>query len=518
MRRQDATHAALRFPELIRCPTQDAKGQMRHVSADQSFKTAVIIGQPDSCRRLEQQLDLLESRPVTIGWVVTQPQNALHDEPLLGSIDQLESIIAQRRPAVALISLPAAMKDLIASIRTRLRKLGIVERFMPTLEDQLAGIGPRSQIDVDLNQLIGRPARNIDETAIARVIRGRRVLITGAGGSIGSELSRVVAGFSPQSLTLIERSENALFEIDRQIARTSPNLRREALLHDVVDSDATLAHFLRIRPDVIFHAAAHKHVPMMEDHPAAAIDNNLFGTKSVADAAAAVEAERFVMISTDKAVNPVSVMGATKRLAELYVQQIKEQSPTGFAIVRFGNVLGSSGSVLDIWTRQIAEGGPLTVTDPRMTRYFMTIPEAAALVIQSAALMDPTAAGAEVFVLDMGEPVKVLDLAQRFAQMHGLDLVALSESSDAAAPGTIQLVCTGARPGEKLHEQLAIDPATLQPTSHPGINLLMLERPDSRYVQDALMRLSPRYRSREAAVLASSIRQLTGEQKQPAAA
>jgi FlaA1/EpsC-like NDP-sugar epimerase len=240
----------------------------------------------------------------------------------------------------------------------------------------------------------------------------------------------------------------------------------------------------------------------------------------VADAAIAVDAQRFVMISTDKAVNPSSIMGATKRLAELYVQHVNDAGGTGFAIVRFGNVLGSSGSVLDIWTRQIAEGGPLTVTDPRMTRYFMTIPEAASLVIQSAAMMESAGGGAEVFVLDMGEPVRVLDLARRFAEMHGLDLDLADprQARSAATPGSIRLVFTGARPGEKLHEELAIDPGDLQRTAHPGINLLTLERPDPRYVKDALAQLSPGYRSRDDGALSRCVRQLAEERSQQAAA
>src|SRR5690606_23894821 len=324
----------------------------------------------------------------------------VQDATILGTTDELEAIIARRQPAMALICLPAVMKDLIASLRTRLRRLGVADRFVPTLEDLVAGIGPRTHLDIDLTQLLNRPARQFDKEAVRSVIENKRVLITGAGGSIGSELSRIAARFKPQQLVLIDRSENALFEIDRQIARSHPTLPRKALLHDVVEAKATLAHFRTLQPDIIFHAAAHKHVPMMEDHPAAAVDNNLFGTKSVADAADAVGAERFVMVSTDKAVNPTSIMGATKRLAELYVQHINQRSATVFSMVRFGNVLGSSGSVLDTWARQIADGGPLTVTDPAMTRYFMTIPEAAALVIQSAALVSPDAPGGEVFLLD----------------------------------------------------------------------------------------------------------------------
>jgi len=279
-----------------------------------------------------------------------------------------------------------------------------------------AGPAPR----IDLAALIGRTPHEMDREAVGRVLRGRRVLITGAGGSIGGELARVAAEFEPSLLVLMERAENALFEIDRQMARHFPGVQRKAVLHDVVDAEATLRLCQKITPQVVFHAAAHKHVPLMEDHPAHAVTNNLFGTKSIADAAVAVGAERFVMISSDKAVNPTSVMGATKRLAEMYVRGLggeiaNRKSPianegqgTRLSMVRFGNVLGSAASVLTIWAQQIAEGGPLTITDPRMTRYFMTIPEAATLVVQSAAL---EAGGVGVFVLDMGEPVRIVELA-----------------------------------------------------------------------------------------------------------
>jgi len=492
-----------------------------------SPQTAILIGQPQTCRRLERQLDLVQNRPITIGWIVIAgPDVAASDSsdegPILGTIDDLELLLARRCPATALISLPAAMKDLITAIRTRLRKLGMPDRFMPTLEDQIAGVGPRSHLDIDITQLLDRPPRKIDEAAVRGVIQGKRVLITGAGGSIGSELSRIVAGYRPQKLILVDRSENALFEIDRQIARINPDLPRKAMLHDVVDAAGTLTHFEAQKPQVIFHAAAHKHVPMMEDHPAAAVDNNLFGTKSVADAADAVGSERFVMISTDKAVNPCSIMGATKRLAELYVQWINQQSQTSFSMVRFGNVLGSSGSVLDTWARQIADGGPVTVTDPRMTRYFMTIPEAAALVIQSAALVIPDSPCGEVFLLDMGEPIRIVDLAQRFIQLHGLEAEILDQLPDQfagnAGPGRMGVVYSGARPGEKLREELAFDAEAMRPTRHPDINIWMLPPPDGRYIQEMLAQLSPGQRRQDAAALAREIRRLVPEMAQPIAA
>jgi FlaA1/EpsC-like NDP-sugar epimerase len=482
-------------------------------------RSAIIIGLPETCRRLDRQLDLLEDRPASLGWIVTTgaaPARAVGGAPILGGLDELEAIVAERRPDLALITLPSGMGRLITATRTRLRKLGVPDRFMPTLEDQIDGVGPRSRVDVDPGQLLGRPARHIDGDAIRRVIRDKRVLITGAGGTIGGEMARIVCGHGAAQLVLVERAENALFEIDRQIARIAPDLPREAVLHDVVEHDATMAYLGRLRPDVVFHAAAHKHVPMMEDHPAAAVDNNFFGTKSVADAADAAGAERFVLISTDKAVNPRSIMGATKRLAELYVQHLDRRSPMSFSIVRFGNVLGSTGSVLDIWARELSDGGPLTVTDPRMTRYFMTIPEAAALVIQASALSAPDdGSGGDVsggdgsgsvFLLDMGEPIRVLDLARRFISLHGY------------GPDSVGVVFTGARPGEKLHEQLAYDAEAVRPTGHPDIRLWEQPAPSAAMIEHVTAVLSRGRRSPRAALIAETVRRLVAEPKRPAAA
>jgi FlaA1/EpsC-like NDP-sugar epimerase len=487
---------------------------------------ALLIGQAATLRALERQLDGLADRPVTLGWVVVDPAEATRaaraggGEPILGHVGDLEAIVARRPPGVALVSLPAVMTDLVTGLRTRLRRLGVPDRFLPTLEDQLAGVGPRTHLDVDLAALVDRPARVVDEPAVRGVVGGRRVLITGAGGSIGGELARIVARHDPAHLLLMDRSENALFEIDRQVARRHATLPRQAVLHDVVDAAGTLDHCRRATPEVIFHAAAHKHVPIMEDHPGAAVDNNLFGTKAIVDAAHEVGTERFVMISTDKAVNPSSIMGATKRLAELYVQHVNRTSPTACSIVRFGNVLGSSGSVLETWSRQIADGGPITVTDRRMTRYFMTIPEAAALVIESAALVDPAAPAGEVFLLDMGDPLRIVDLAERFVGFHGLEPVR-ADAGGAAVPagrGVMPIVFIGARPGEKLHEELAFEAEWMQPTRHPHINTWLLEPPGESPVRAMLETLDPRRRDPDPAAIAEAIRGLVPGMTTPVAA
>ncbi len=381
----------------------------------------------------------------------------------LGDATNLEALLENSGAEIAAICLPAAMHALAGQLARRAEASGLTVRLLATVADQLQGRTTASagRVTIDVNHLLDRAPRPVDEIAIGRTLHAQRVLITGAGGSIGSELARIAAGYGPAELLLMDRSENGLFEIDRRLASEYPKIARKLLLHDVTQAQRTAALLRRHRPGVIFHAAAHKHVPMMEDHPRQAIINNFFGTRSVADAARAAGCGKFVMVSTDKAVNPSSVMGATKRLAELYIQHLNSLGGTEFSMVRFGNVLGSACSVAPIWTEQLANGGPITVTDPRMTRYFMTIPEAATLVIQAASLDD---GGGRIFVLDMGDPIRILDLANRFVRMHGLE------------PGRdVKIAITGARPGEKLFEELAYDSENMQPTAHASVRILKTE-------------------------------------------
>ncbi len=444
----------------------------------------VLVGTAATIPGLIAQLMTLPSPPPVLGCVLIEP---VRDEekrhPVLGSLSDLPRLHGMFGFHTAIISLPGSMSAELRRARSLLRELSVAERIVPPLAELVAcappGAARAGAGEVDPVELIGRTPYGIDRRAVARTLGDRCVLITGAGGSIGSEIARIVATFSPRQLVLVERSENALFEIDRQIASRFPDVPRRAILHDVVDADQTLRLLVSLRPDAVFHAAAHKHVPLMEDHPSHAVTNNLFGTKSIADASLAVGVDRFVLISSDKAVNPTSVMGATKRLAEKYIQALHRQgradgaSRTLFSMVRFGNVLGSACSVLPIWRRQIAEGGPVTVTDPRMTRYFMTIHEAATLVIQAGAMEPLSRDVAGVYVLDMGEPVKILDLARRFVRAHGYVPqvhTPLGGPVESGEGPTLEILITGARPGEKLHEQLAYAAEQLSPTTHPGIN------------------------------------------------
>jgi FlaA1/EpsC-like NDP-sugar epimerase len=351
-----------------------------------------------------------------------------------------------------------------------------------------------------IDRLLRRPMVNLDTPEVQRFLAGKRVLVTGAGGSIGSEICRQTLRFLPERLILLEQAEGALFELDQELRQRWLGANLVPYIADITDKKRIGRIFNAERPQVIFHCAAHKHVPMMEINPGEAIKNNIFGTKVVADAAAACNAAAFVMVSTDKAVNPTSVMGATKRFAELYIQSLNSKtgmgtiSPSGsvassllnhelrtlnpstrFVAVRFGNVLGSSGSVVPIFQKQIAAGGPVTVTHPDMRRYFMTIPEASQLVLQAGALGQ----GGEIFVLDMGQPVKILDLAEELIRHAGK-----KPHED------IAIEFSGIRAGEKLFEELATDNEQTRPTSHPKIRVWQLPTASAGEIDNALTRLA----------------------------
>lgn len=396
------------------------------------------------------------------------------DIPVFGRVRHLETILRAKSPARGVACVPRALSRVRASVEHAFRSASVEFVWAETFDDSLASGDGGARSEDSYAHLLGRDSHARKDGTQLSVVHGKRVLITGAGGSIGSELARQCAQAGVSSLLIMERSERALFEIDQELTRAGCT-NVQAVLHDVVDAEGTREWFERFAPDLIFHAAAHKHVPLMEDHPHEALRNNVLGTVSVTDAAVACEAKRMVLISTDKAVHPTSVMGATKRIAELYVRSRNTIGTAGTkcSMVRFGNVLGSSGSVLEVWKRQIADGGPVTVTDPRMTRYFMTIPEAAGLVIRSA---DLSTDGGGVFVLDMGEPARIVDLAASYCRSVGL---APQFSAHPMLPSDIQsgpvegaamdITFSGIRPGEKLYEELVYEFETLEPTRISGV-------------------------------------------------
>ncbi|WP_326998754.1 UDP-N-acetylglucosamine 4,6-dehydratase family protein [Cohnella kolymensis] len=328
-------------------------------------------------------------------------------------------------------------------------------KIIPAINDLISGKLSFSAIrDVMVEDLLGRDPVVIDSDGISSNLTDKTVLVTGAGGSIGSELCRQIAGFCPEKLLLLGHGENSIYTIEMELRRNFPELNIEPIIADIQDRSRIDEVFEIHRPNVVFHAAAHKHVPLMERNPSEAVKNNVFGTKTVADAADLYGAERFVLISSDKAVNPSSVMGTTKRIAEMYIQSLNIKSKTKFASVRFGNVLGSRGSVIPLFKEQIARGGPVTVTHPEMVRYFMTIPEAVQLVIQAGALSN----GGETFLLDMGAPVRILDLAEDLIRLSGFE-----------PHVDIPIEFTGIRNGEKLFEELLLSEEEVAATQHERI-------------------------------------------------
>ena len=382
---------------------------------------------------------------------------AIDGVPVLGGLGDVAAHAARLQVRNVIIAMPAAA----ASVRRRAAEAaaaaGIIVLTVPAIDDLLSGRVSISNLrKVELEDLLGREVVRLDSDGLHRLLGGRTVLVTGAGGSIGSELARQIARFEPKLLALLEQSEFALYDIEQEFARLLPGTPIACVVGDVKDTARIEGLFARFRPEVVFHAAAYKHVPLMENENAwEAVRNNVLGTLRVAEAAQRHGTAEFVFISTDKAVNPTNVMGASKRIAEMVCQGLQRPGGTRFVMVRFGNVLGSNGSVIPNFREQIARGGPVTVTHPEIVRYFMSIPEAAQLVLQ-AGLMGQ---GGEVFVLDMGEPVKIVDLAR--------DMIRLSGYTEEE----IKIVFTGLRPGEKLFEELLADGEHTLPTPHPKLRI-----------------------------------------------
>lgn len=363
---------------------------------------------------------------------------------VLGAIDQIAELVQKYEITMVVIAIPSLPKDRLKAIVEHVSGLNVKLSILPSMEDIAEGKVSFSRLkNVEVTDLLGRDEVVLDIEKIKEKITNQTILVTGAGGSIGSEICRQVMRFNPKVLLLLGHGENSIYLINRELNSRYKNHETKIIpiIADIQDRNRIAQIMGNYRPDIVYHAAAHKHVPMMEYNPAEAVKNNIFGTKNVAELAKEYGVKQFVMISTDKANNPPNVMGSTKRIAEMIVTGLNESGKTKFSAVRFGNVLGSRGSVIPLFKEQLAKGGPLTVTDFRMTRYFMTIPEASRLVIQSGAL----AAGGEIFILDMGEPVKILDLAKNIIRLSGL-----SEKE-------IEIVETGIRPGEKLYEELLLD-------------------------------------------------------------
>ncbi len=383
------------------------------------------------------------------------------DIPVVGKLENLSEKIDELLINEVIIAIPSAPGRVVRQVAEVCSEKGMPFRTMPGVYELLGGTVSVNRLrEVNITDLLRRDHTPIDDDRVGHRIRGKRVLITGAGGSIAGELCRQITRWDPAELVLVGHGENSLFEILLELRSNHPQMDLFPVIVDVRNKQRLHQIFTKYQPEIVFHAAAHKHVPLMEINVEEAVTNNIFGTKNVVEVAAKHKVPRLVMISSDKAVAPTSVMGATKRIAELVVLDAAQKSGLDFSVVRFGNVLGSRGSVVPLFKRQIADGGPITVTHPDIERYFMTIPEAVHLVLQAFSM----GTGGEVFVLDMGKPVRIYDLASDLIKLSGLE------------PGLdIEIQVTGLRPGEKLFEELWDENSTLEKTDHPEITRLLEE-------------------------------------------
>lgn len=474
-------------------------------------KPALIVGAGDAGAMVVRELRRHEGVNLNpVGFVDdagSKQKQHLMGLPVLGRREDIPRLVEQYGIQEIIIAMPSVPGNVIRDLMGICQGTRAGLKILPSMYDLIDGKVTVNQIrEVQVEDLLRREPVSVDLEEIASYVKGNTVVVTGAGGSIGSELCRQIAHYAPKQLLLLGHGENSIFKIEQELKYNYPLLNLIPLIVDVRDREKTNYVFKKYKPQVVFHAAAHKHVPLMELNPDEAVKNNILGTKNVADAADMIQSKVFVLISTDKAVNPTSIMGTTKRVAEMIVQTLANRSKTRFVAVRFGNVLGSRGSVLPTFKGQIARGGPLTVTHPEMTRYFMTIPEAVQLVIQAGAMAE----GGEVFVLDMGEPVKILDLAEDLIRLSGLE------------PGVdIEIQITGIRPGEKLYEELLTSEEGTTATRHKRIfvaksnhiNIALLEDSlqclasgishDNEKIVGMLQELVPTYRHKNCDVQAS---------------
>jgi FlaA1/EpsC-like NDP-sugar epimerase len=427
--------------------------------AKREAKRVLIIGAGDAgalvVRELQKpsQLNL-----VPVGFLDDDPAKQNHQiygVSVIGKVNNLSAILETQQVDEVIIAIPSAPGNIIRLVNDACRQKGIASRTMPGIYELIGGkVSVNRLREVDITDLLRREPVRVNDEKVGLALEGRRVLVTGAGGSIGSELSRQIARRSPAELILLGHGENSIFEILLELQSNYPVLKLIPVIADIRNAQRLDSVFKTHQPQIVFHAAAHKHVSLMEANPAEAVTNNVIGTRNLVQAALDYHIERFVLISTDKAVRPTSIYGATKRLAEMIVLDAARQHQRAFTVVRFGNVLGSRGSIIPIFKNQIANGGPVTITHPDMVRFFMTIPEAVYLVLQASSMQN----GGEVFVLNMGQPVRILDLAEDLIKLSGLE-----------PHKDIEITYTGIKPGEKLAEELWDEGTPLMQTSHPDI-------------------------------------------------
>ena len=436
----------------------------------------LIVGAGDVGASIAKEIkDHYGNSKKIIGFIDDDPAKIgqrLIGEKVLGNRNTIQKIVEQNKVQEIIIAIPSANGTLVRGIVQACRQTKCSVKVVPAIHEVIDGMVTMRQLrDVNLEDLLRRDPVRLDQSLVKEYLTGKNIIVTGAGGSIGSELCRQIARMSPRQLILLGKSENNIWDIQRELQWDFPTLHTEAIIANVCDERRIRNIFTRFRPHVVFHAAAHKHVPLMEYQPDEAVKNNIFGTKIVAEAAAWADVDRFVMISTDKAVNPTSIMGATKRVAEMIICSMNTKTKKKYTAVRFGNVLGSRGSVIPLFRKQIVKGGPITVTHPDMQRYFMTIPEAAQLVLQAGAM----AQGGEVFVLDMGNPIRILDMACDLIELTGL-----------VPHKDIKIEFTGLRPGEKLFEEFLSAEEGSASTKHEKIYVANLKAVDYQKLNEGL--------------------------------
>lgn len=435
------------------------KGNNGNQKDGQAQKNTLIIGAGDAGALVVKELlknPTIYLKP--LGFLDDNPEKInqqIHGIPVVGRLKDLSRVMDELQIDEVIIAIPSAPGQVIRTVSDICRKQRISFRTMPGMYELLGGKVSVSRLrEVEITDLLRRESVQINEKLIGSIIEGKIVLVTGAGGSIGTELCRQIARWQPKVLALLGHGENSVFETYLELKENYPSLNIEAAIADIRDLERMKQEISRIKPDIVFHAAAHKHVPLMENNVEDCILNNVLGTRNVIECCRMFDVKRLVLISTDKAIRPVSIMGASKRMAEMLLLEAAKESDKAYSVVRFGNVLGSRGSVVPLFKRQIAQGGPVTVTHPKMKRYFMTIPEAVHLVLQAAAM----GKGGESFVLNMGEQIRIVDLAEDLIRLSGLE------------PGKdIEIVFTGVREGEKLSEDLWNEGRQFQRTAHPDI-------------------------------------------------
>jgi FlaA1/EpsC-like NDP-sugar epimerase len=440
--------------------------------------------------------DLLRHGPfLPVAFVDDDPAKLgqdIHGVRVRGTLQDLPELIPSLQVQTVLIALPSASRQVMNNVVNMCAEANVSCRTLPALSELADGQVEVSRLrPVTVEDLLGRDPVHLNEPEIAEFLKGQCVLVTGGGGSIGSELCRQIAAYGPSRLIVFDQGEFNLYNVDHDLRRHYPQVRIHAVLGDVRDAPLVDLVFRTFKPQVVFHAAAYKHVPLVEDNPLEGVSNNVFGTRVLADAALRYGTKNFVLISTDKTVNPVNYMGASKRVCELYCQSLNAEGETHFITTRFGNVLGSCGSVVPLFERQIAEGGPVTVTHPDITRYFMTIPEAVGLILQAGAM----GRGGEIYVLDMGEPIRIRDLAEKMIRLSGLH-----------PDHDVKIEYTGLRHGEKLHEELFYAEEELRGTGHPKLLLAGGAPVDGAHLREALEDMATAVKSGSVEQLSTALR------------